>query len=118
MSEEEAQSSDAPATRAELARWLVCAKGWPLVYPSIPRYADVPPDNPDAPYVETLAAHRISSRLWADLSDNAAERPLFHPEAPLSHADFAEALFLAARDISPLFAELPGPPVWEPGRRR
>ena len=148
MSEAEARSSDVPATRAELARWLVRAKGWELVRVAHPCYDDVPPDDPDAPYIETLAAHRIDSRLWSDPASSQGARPeeqtneekgsapddssvapkpvyptpyppfpisrhLFHPQAPLSHADFAEALFLAARDISPLFAELPGPAVWE-----
>jgi len=72
--------------------------------------------HPDAVAIETLAAHRIDSRLWPDRPAYGEAGPLFHPEAPLSHADFVEALFLAARDISPLFAELPGPPVWAPAR--
>jgi hypothetical protein len=135
MSAEEATSSDAPATRAQLARWLVRAKqfaggsasSWTLGTPDrltptpntqhpTPnvRYADVAPDQPDAPYIETLAAHRIDSRLWPDHPPYGEDGSLFHPEAPLSHADFAEALFLASRDISPLFAELPGPAVWAP----
>jgi hypothetical protein len=123
-----------------------------LIHPDRSTYDDVPPDDPDALYIETLAAHRIDSRLWRDpvsaqdgdrdqatnekqpSSEGSSGAPMplyptpyppfpisrhrFHPEAPLSHADFAEALFLAARDLSPLFAELPGPAVWEPVRNR
>jgi hypothetical protein len=108
-----AGDGDAPATRAELARWLVQAKGW-APEASGRHYADVPPEHPDAVTIETLTAHRIDSRLWPDRPAYGEAGPLFHPEAPLSHADFAEALFLAARDISPLLAELPGPAAWEP----
>jgi hypothetical protein len=79
-------------------------------------YPDVPPDHPDAAAIATLAAHRIDSRLWPDRPIYSDAGPLYHPEAPLSHADLAEALFLAARDISPLFAELPGPAIWEVAR--
>jgi hypothetical protein len=136
MSPEEAGSADQPATRAEIARWLVRAKqvaeegagGWVLGVRSwdfsrtpdtqhpthFPPYADVSPDHPDAPYIAMLAAHRIDSRLWPELARYDERGPLFHPDAPLLHADFVQALFLASRDISPLFAELPGAAVWAP----
>src|SRR5262249_7119827 len=106
-----------PLTREELANWLVRTKQflapakWRVVWPERPHYADVPRDRPGYAEIETLYAHRIDSRLWSGAPLFGDDGLLFHPEASVTRADFAQALFLAARDISPLFAELPGEAV-------
>jgi hypothetical protein len=106
-----------PLTREELANWLVRTKQflapakWRVVWPERPHYADVPRDRPGYAEIETLYAHRIDARLWSGPPLFGDDGLLFHPEAPVTRADFAQALFLAARDISPLFAELPGEAV-------
>jgi hypothetical protein len=106
-------------TREELANWLVRTKQflapakWRVVWPEQPHYADVPRNRPGYAEIETLYAHRIDARLWSGPPLFGDDGMLFHPEATITRADFTEALFLAARDISPLFAELPGEAVYQ-----
>jgi hypothetical protein len=98
--------SSAPATRAEIAHALASVLGWlPEARFSPDRYDDLtdPPARIDA---ASLGAHFIDSTLW---DGAAALRPdgkfAFQPEAPLSHADLFETLYLAQLSLGPLFDE-------------
>jgi hypothetical protein len=51
----------ATATRAQLAKMIVVARGWAVVTPPTPSFSDVPPSNPFYGYVETAKAHNVIS---------------------------------------------------------
>jgi hypothetical protein len=90
-------SPDETCTRGQFAVWLVEAKqkvsdDWGWIRPAGASYADVAADSPYFAAVETLKAHRISALLF----DNA-EVGKFKPEAPISRADAAMAIYLAHR---------------------
>ncbi len=92
----EAPASARALTRGEFAVMLVDAKRRvdPLwnCSPTGQSYADVPPNSPYYVAVETLRAHRISAMLFAD-----PEPGLFRPDAPMTRADAAQAIYLAHR---------------------
>lgn len=97
-SEPGAASSDEPISRGEFALRLVEAKrrtsaDWTPASPERPTYEDVPRDSPWFSAVETLKAHRIDAGLFED-----AEPGLFKPDASLTRADAAAALYLAHRE--------------------
>ena len=48
-------------TRAQLAKIVVGAEGWPLVLPTTAHFRDVPTDSPFYAYIETALAHGIIS---------------------------------------------------------
>ncbi|HMA32892.1 MAG TPA: S-layer homology domain-containing protein [Chloroflexia bacterium] len=52
---------DSTATRAQLAKMIVVARGWPVTTPATPSFADVPASNPFYGYVETARAHGVIS---------------------------------------------------------
>lgn len=83
-------------TRGRFARLLVDAKmrldpSWRPIEAK-QSYEDVPPGSPYFEAVETLRAHRITPSLFADYKHG-----LFQPEAPITRADAAEAIYLAHR---------------------
>ncbi|HKY32404.1 MAG TPA: S8 family serine peptidase [Candidatus Polarisedimenticolia bacterium] len=81
----------AALTRAELARALALAGGAPQRIPSSPSFADVPPSDPDFPYVESAAGLRARARLM-DASPSRLVRVLGDPSAgdgPRAQAAFA-----------------------------
>lgn len=89
--------TDEPITRGVFAQWLVIAKQltsnwWGWVTPPNPSYTDVPVGSPYYAAVETLKSHCIEPVLFTDYEEN-----LFKPDAPLTRADAAEAIFLAHR---------------------
>ena len=47
------------ATRAQLAKMIVVARGWPVVTPPTPSFSDVPASNPFYGYIETAKAHGV-----------------------------------------------------------
>lgn len=84
-------------TRGEFAKMLADAKrpvdaSWSIAPPASPSYTDVATDSPYYAAVETLLANRISAMLFAD-----AESGKFKPEAPITRADAAEAIYVAHR---------------------
>lgn len=86
-----------PLTRGQFAVMLAEAKrkvdpAWNCAPAAPPSYSDVPANSPYFVAVETLTAHRISAMLFAD-----AEPGKFRPDAPLSRADAAQAIYLAHR---------------------
>jgi hypothetical protein len=50
-----------PVTRAQLAKMVSVARGWPLVAPGSPTFADVPPGNAFYAYIETAYRHNLIS---------------------------------------------------------
>lgn len=89
--------TDEPITRGVFAQWLVVAKQltsswWGWMTPPNPSYTDVPAGSPYYAAVETLRAHCIEPVLFADYEEH-----LFKPDAPITRADAAEAIFLAHR---------------------
>lgn len=49
------------ATRGQIAKMMVLAKGWPRENPSIPRFSDVPTTHTFYTYIETAAVRQITS---------------------------------------------------------
>lgn len=88
--------ADAPVTRGLFAKWLVEAKmrtdaSWRPVS-ARQSYEDVPPGSPYFEAVEALRAHRITPSLFVDHKPG-----LFQPDAPITRADAAQAIYLAHR---------------------
>ena len=92
-------ASTNPITRGTFATWLVETKmrtdaTWQPVSCS-QSYADVAPTDKAFAAVETLRAHRITPQLFADYTPGE-----FKPNAPITRADAAEAIYLAHRDVA------------------
>jgi S-layer homology domain len=49
------------ATRAQLAKMIMIARGWSLVTPSTPSFRDVPASNPFYTFIETARSHGVIS---------------------------------------------------------
>lgn len=86
-------------TRGQFAVLLVEAKqkidhAWKAM-PARQSYVDVPPDSPYHAAFEALAAHRITSTLFEE-----QKADLFEPNAPITRADAAQAIYLAHRDYA------------------
>jgi hypothetical protein len=45
------------ATRAQLSKMVVVARGWPIINPPNPSFTDVPTSNPFYTYIETARSH-------------------------------------------------------------
>ncbi|HUS17107.1 MAG TPA: S-layer homology domain-containing protein [Chloroflexia bacterium] len=52
---------DTTATRAQLAKMIVVARGWSITTPPTPSFSDVPSSNPFYGYIETAKAHNVIS---------------------------------------------------------
>jgi hypothetical protein len=52
---------DSTATRAQLSKMIVVARGWPVITPATPSFSDVPASNPFYGYIETARAHGVIS---------------------------------------------------------
>lgn len=92
-------TSKGTVTRGLFARWLVQTKmctdsTWKLVSAE-QTYLDVPPTLESFAAIETLRAHRITSRLFSDYIPG-----MFQPDAPITRADAAEAIYLAHREFA------------------
>jgi len=90
---------DRGVSRGLFATWLVEAKrktdaSWNPA-PARQSYADVPPDSPYYAAVETLHAHRITAALFEDHKTGQ-----FQPDAPITRADAAQAIYLAHRNYA------------------
>ncbi|MGQ9455829.1 MAG: FAD-dependent oxidoreductase [Armatimonadota bacterium] len=85
-------------TRGEFAILLVKAKQmispdeWRPILPPWQSYSDVPKSSPYYTAVETLKLRRISASLF-----EGAEKDKFNPDAPITRADAAQAIYLAHR---------------------
>src|SRR5438067_162876 len=49
------------ATRAQLSKMIVAARGWSLVTPATPSFRDVPTSSPFYSYIETARSHGVIS---------------------------------------------------------
>lgn len=90
---------DRGVSRGLFAVWLVEAKrktdaSWNPA-PARQSYVDVPPDSPCYAAVETLHAHRITASLFEDHKPG-----MFQPDAPITRADAAQAIYLAHRNYA------------------
>ncbi len=101
------KAKDPPATRAEIAHWLV------RVLPSLREgaqsghYSDLAEPALMAD-VEALYANYIRSILWDGAAAIQTDGTLhFRPDAPLSHADMLETLYLVQIGLGPLFNDAP-----------
>ena len=77
---------DQNVTRAQFAKMLVGAMGWPLVTPPTPTFSDVPAGYWAYSYIETAAAHGVIGGY----SDGS-----FRPDAGITRAQVAKMLYLA-----------------------
>lgn len=73
-------------TRAQFAKMLVGAMGWPVVTPQTPSFSDVPADYWAYGYIETAAAHGV----LGGYSDGT-----FRPSADVTRAQLAKMIFIA-----------------------
>ncbi|MCA1594954.1 MAG: FAD-dependent oxidoreductase, partial [Chloroflexi bacterium] len=116
---------EAPLIRGEFAVWLVAAQGalrrdWIPPKPAEDEhgtYPDLSPGDPVGSAAEVLRRHYIGVESWQGTLFTAAGLPLYSPQAKMTRADYAEALFLAQRDFpAPFFkpAEITVPPVPDP----
>jgi hypothetical protein len=72
---------DDPATRGQLAAFIVRAAGWTLVTPAAPSYSDVPAGHPLYSFIETGK----ENRLFEDETTGS----IFRPDEPAARADAA-----------------------------
>ena len=77
---------ESTATRAQFAKMIVTAQGWPLSNPATPSFTDVPADSVFYGYVETAKAHGILSGY----SDNT-----FRPSTPVSRGQISKMIVTA-----------------------
>lgn len=95
------QSADQPITRSEFAELLVKTKQitsdhWKPVRPQ-GRYKDLSPGSSEELTAEILYRHRIRAANWTPPPNANSSYDLFHPDAPVTRADAAFAVYLAHR---------------------
>jgi len=91
-----------PITRAEFARMLVYTmrqadSSWAAVQVTATHYIDLQPGSPASEFAEILYSHRIDTRAWAGAPSRSEAGLLFNPDAPITRADAAQAIWLAHR---------------------
>jgi hypothetical protein len=74
------------ASRAQIAKMLTLAMGWPLEHPQTPTFSDVPEFSWGYEYIETAAAHHIISG-YADGT--------FRPSNPVTRGQLTKMIVLA-----------------------
>lgn len=94
------QASSQTITRGRSAALLVEAKAkvdpaWRILPSAQQTYVDVPLSSPYYSAIEMLAAHRITPNLF-----EGYEAGMFKPDAPITRADAAEAIYLAHRNYA------------------
>ncbi len=77
---------DQNVTRAQFAKMLVGAMGWPLIAPPTPTFSDVPATYWAYSYIETAVAHGVIGGY----SDGS-----FRPDAGITRAQVAKMIYLA-----------------------
>ena len=76
----------ANVTRAQLAKMIVQARGYPLVTPATPAFSDVPVDHWAYSYIETARTHMVVGG-YADGT--------FRPAAEATRAQLCKMLYQA-----------------------
>ncbi|MEN6370825.1 MAG: FAD-dependent oxidoreductase [Armatimonadota bacterium] len=99
-----------PITRTEFAQLLVDAKrqvdaSWVIAPLGVSHYADLQAGSPVSALAETLYNHRIDTRGWAGPPSEAATGLFFSPDAPITRADAAQAIWLAHRPVAMEYRE-------------
>ncbi len=94
---------ESTATRAQFAKMIVTARGWPLVNPVTPSFSDVPVGSAFYPYVETAKAQGILSGY----SDGT-----FRPSAAVSCGQISKMIVTAfawplSNPATPTFSDVP-----------
>jgi hypothetical protein len=92
----------APITRAEFAELLVAAKSqidpdWATVPVGFSHYADIQPGTVISNAAEMLFRHRIDTITWVGPAPFTKSGLFFYPDAPITRADAAQAIWLADR---------------------
>jgi hypothetical protein len=92
-------------TRAEFAQLLVAAKQqidpeWTPQPTVVSHYADLQPGTFISSLAEKLYSHRIDTKTWVGPPSRSDAGLLFHPEALITRADAAQALWLADRPVA------------------
>jgi hypothetical protein len=77
-----------PVTRAQVAKMVVLGRGWPLVTPTSPTFTDVPSSHWAFSFIETATSHGVVSGF---------DDGLFRPDQPVSRAQLAKMVALAAQ---------------------
>src|SRR5207249_4155293 len=104
-----------PITRGQLTKMVVTGLGWPPIVPASPTFADVPPSQPFFPYVETAAAHGVTSGYACGGPGepcDAQHRPYFRPASNVTRGQLAK-IIVEAKGWTPLtpptptFADVP-----------
>jgi hypothetical protein len=107
---QQAAEPEATVARAEIARWIVRALPGlftPDAGTQPDPYADIA-TSADREAILALAHLGIDSRLWEGTQAVTPQNQLlFQPDAPLSHADLFETLYLLQRSLGPLFFDAP-----------
>ena len=88
----------ANVTRGQIAKIVVTAARWPVVPPSTPHFADVPPAHPFYALIETAAARGILSGYTCGGPGepcDAANRPYFRPYADATRGQIVKIVALA-----------------------
>ncbi|MEN6521575.1 MAG: FAD-dependent oxidoreductase [Armatimonadota bacterium] len=99
-----------PITRTEFTQMLIDAKrqvdaSWVIEPLGISHYADLQPGSPVSALAETLYNHRIDTRSWVGPPSETGNGLLFSPDAPVTRADAAQAIWLAHRPVAMEYRE-------------
>ena len=88
------------ASRAQLSKIVVLAFGYPLINPQTARFQDVAPGSTFYQYVETAAAQNLVSGYNCGGTGEPCvppgNKPYFRPNNPISRAQIAKIVALAA----------------------
>jgi len=94
-------------SRGQLAKMVVIGLGWPLVTPTVPTFADVPPNQAFYTFIETAARHGvISGYTCGGLNEqcDAQFRPYARPANPVTRGQLAK-IIVSAKGWTPLQPE-------------
>jgi hypothetical protein len=106
---------DADVTRGQLLKMVVNSAGWPLLNPTTPAFADVPPGNAFYRFIETGASHGIISGYDCGGPGEPCDtgrRPYFRPWAAITRGQLSKVIALARgytipNPATPTFTDVP-----------
>ena len=83
------------ATRAQLAKMVTIALGWPVVTPATPSFRDVPTSNSFYSYVETVKAHGVISGYPCGSAGEPCPGAYFRPNNNVTRAQSSKMIVIA-----------------------